>query len=248
MLLALHRQRSSHGSCVCVYVCVGGKAGSTRPELQSQHNLPLGLLPLYSHSPTPPSSPCKNTTILSFQELSVSQGFSSGCLEHHAAALCGVYGPGLEFWLESTCGLLIKPWESAAPSRQLWVSSPGYKEVLWHPHNPPVDKSKTQGLDLRFTDVVSTLHNGCSTEASSLPKPISWEGTTALLMVLITSHLFRCFCSASINQTIAFCINLLWPLSLYIIIICVSVFLARVWAPLGQVMSKIFPYTACCLL
>lgn len=86
MLLALHRQWSSHGSCVCICVCVGGEEGSTRPELQSQPNLPLGLLPLYSHSPTPPPSPCKNTTILSFQELSVSQGFSSGCLEHHAAA------------------------------------------------------------------------------------------------------------------------------------------------------------------
>lgn len=244
MLVAQHRRWSSHGSCVCVWVWVGGEEGRTRSELQSQPSLPLGLLPLYSYSPTPPPSPCKNTTILSFQELSVSQGFSSGCLE---LSTHSVDGPVLGFWLESTCSLLIKPWDSAAPSGQLWVSSPGYKEVLRHPHNPSVDKSETQGLDLRLTDIVSTLRNGRSTEASSLPKPIPWEGTTALQTVLITSHLFRCFSSASINQTRAFCINLLWPLSLYIIIICVSVSLARVWAPLGQVLSKIFPRTACCL-
>lgn len=54
MLLALHRQRSSHGSCVCVCVCVGGEAGSTRPELQSQHNLPLGFSPsIPTHPPHP---------------------------------------------------------------------------------------------------------------------------------------------------------------------------------------------------
>ena len=44
MLLAQHRQWSSHGSCVCVWVWVGGEEGSTRSELQSQPSLPLGLL------------------------------------------------------------------------------------------------------------------------------------------------------------------------------------------------------------
>ena len=53
-----------------------------------------GFSPSIPTHPPPPPSPCKNTTILSFQELSVSQGFSSGCLE---LSTHSVDGPVLGF-------------------------------------------------------------------------------------------------------------------------------------------------------
>lgn len=72
-----------------------------------------------------------------------------------------------------------------------------------------------------------------------------WEGTTALQTVLITSHLFRCFRSASINQTRAFCIKTrydLFPLHHNYLCFCLP---SESVSSLGQVLSKIFPY---CLL
>lgn len=74
MLVAQHRRWSSHGSCGCVWCGLGrGKAGQIRASKPAQS--PTGASPPLFPAHPPPSIPLqKLTTILSFQELSVSQG------------------------------------------------------------------------------------------------------------------------------------------------------------------------------